>query len=243
MLKHCRKGFTLIELLVVIAIIAILAAILFPVFAAAREKARTTTCQNNQMQIGRALLMYADAYDGMYPAYNISTGLWPEALKGFLKKTTTETDSVFLCPSTSGTAPGFADANTRWTWSQGQYSSIGSYCHNGWLYDCGEADVKNPANTLFDADGYWIDAWPTHQQGIPKNGKKPPNDAGIERIALDRHQGGVVVTFVDGHAKWYKRDNLYALTFHPFDPQERPNPSGPCGDQVPGDWIYKHPSR
>jgi len=62
-----RKGFTLIELLVVIAIIAILAAILFPVFAKAREKARQTSCMNNQKQITTAILMYAQDHDEMLP--------------------------------------------------------------------------------------------------------------------------------------------------------------------------------
>ncbi len=62
-----RKGFTLIELLVVIAIIAILAAILFPVFAQAREKARSTACLSNCRQIGTALFMYIQDYDEKYP--------------------------------------------------------------------------------------------------------------------------------------------------------------------------------
>jgi prepilin-type N-terminal cleavage/methylation domain-containing protein len=62
-----RRGFTLIELLVVIAIIAILAAILFPVFARAREQARKTTCLNNLRQIGTAILMYAQDYDERLP--------------------------------------------------------------------------------------------------------------------------------------------------------------------------------
>jgi prepilin-type N-terminal cleavage/methylation domain-containing protein/prepilin-type processing-associated H-X9-DG protein len=63
-----RRGFTLIELLVVIAIIAILAAILFPVFAQAREKARQAGCLSNQKQLGIAFLMYASDYDGGFPA-------------------------------------------------------------------------------------------------------------------------------------------------------------------------------
>jgi prepilin-type N-terminal cleavage/methylation domain-containing protein/prepilin-type processing-associated H-X9-DG protein len=62
-----RRGFTLIELLVVIAIIAILAAILFPVFAQAREKARQVTCTSNLKQIGTSLVMYIQDYDGWYP--------------------------------------------------------------------------------------------------------------------------------------------------------------------------------
>ncbi|MBQ7257504.1 MAG: prepilin-type N-terminal cleavage/methylation domain-containing protein [Abditibacteriota bacterium] len=62
-----KKGFTLIELLVVIAIIAILAAILFPVFAQAREKARQASCLSNMKQLGTALVLYIDDYDETYP--------------------------------------------------------------------------------------------------------------------------------------------------------------------------------
>ncbi|MGI5819861.1 MAG: DUF1559 domain-containing protein [Armatimonadota bacterium] len=64
-----RRGFTLIELLVVIAIIAILAAILFPVFARAREKARQTSCASNLKQLGLAVLMYVNDYDERFPAF------------------------------------------------------------------------------------------------------------------------------------------------------------------------------
>jgi prepilin-type N-terminal cleavage/methylation domain-containing protein/prepilin-type processing-associated H-X9-DG protein len=71
----CRRAFTLIELLVVIAIIAILAAILFPVFAQAREKARQATCQSNLKQIGTAILMYVQDYDECFPNTG-SPDLW-----------------------------------------------------------------------------------------------------------------------------------------------------------------------
>lgn len=67
-----RQGFTLIELLVVIAIIAILAAILFPVFARAREKARQASCQSNLKQLSLAFLMYAQDYDEKFPAQNLA---------------------------------------------------------------------------------------------------------------------------------------------------------------------------
>jgi prepilin-type N-terminal cleavage/methylation domain-containing protein/prepilin-type processing-associated H-X9-DG protein len=67
MARACKNGFTLIELLVVIAIIAILAAILFPVFAQAREKARSISCLSNMKQVGTALYMYVQDYDETYP--------------------------------------------------------------------------------------------------------------------------------------------------------------------------------
>ena len=72
-----RSGFTLIELLVVIAIIAILAAILFPVFATAREKARQASCQSNLKQLGLATLMYVQDSDGVFPLaqYADATGI------------------------------------------------------------------------------------------------------------------------------------------------------------------------
>jgi prepilin-type N-terminal cleavage/methylation domain-containing protein len=70
-----RRAFTLIELLVVIAIIAILAAILFPVFTQAREKARQTTCLSNAKQIGLATLMYANDYDERFPSNNGAIGV------------------------------------------------------------------------------------------------------------------------------------------------------------------------
>ena len=80
-----RRGFTLIELLVVIAIIAILAAILFPVFAKAREKARSASCESNLKQISLAVLMYAQDYDEKFPRdwfVQCVTGPRPERARG-----------------------------------------------------------------------------------------------------------------------------------------------------------------
>src|SRR4051812_4080868 len=81
-----KTGFTLIELLVVIAIIAILAAILFPVFAKAREKARQNACLSNQKQVSRAMLLYLGDNDELYPGYTLVIGpytgwLWETGLK------------------------------------------------------------------------------------------------------------------------------------------------------------------
>jgi prepilin-type N-terminal cleavage/methylation domain-containing protein/prepilin-type processing-associated H-X9-DG protein len=98
------KGFTLIELLVVIAIIAILAAILFPVFAKVREKARQTSCASNEKQIGLAITQYVQDYDEKYPArvYNGDSDTWRIAVFPYVKAT-----GVFSCPSNpSGTKKG-----------------------------------------------------------------------------------------------------------------------------------------
>ena len=96
-----RKGFTLIELLVVIAIIAILAAILFPVFARARENARKSTCQSNLKQIGIGVAMYAQDYDQTYTkawyfgcVNNPSAPNWRDVLQPYIKNT-----GIFRCPS------------------------------------------------------------------------------------------------------------------------------------------------
>jgi prepilin-type N-terminal cleavage/methylation domain-containing protein/prepilin-type processing-associated H-X9-DG protein len=103
---HTRgsHGFTLIELLVVIAIIAILAAILFPVFAKARERGKATTCLSNLKQIGTGLAMYADDYEGVLPrALSILDARpgYPQALPQVLSSHTSSLE-IFHCPSDAG---------------------------------------------------------------------------------------------------------------------------------------------
>lgn len=94
---HRGRGFTLIELLVVIAIIAILAAILFPVFAQARAAARKAACTSNMKQIGLAMQSYSTDYDGYMPPSQLpSTGAnvsWPTMLFPYVKN-----EGVFVCP-------------------------------------------------------------------------------------------------------------------------------------------------
>lgn len=92
-----NKGFTLIELLVVIAIIAILAAILFPVFAKAREKARQASCISNEKQLGLALMQYTQDYDELFPARqynNDAAQSWRAVVYPYIKAT-----GVYMCPS------------------------------------------------------------------------------------------------------------------------------------------------
>jgi prepilin-type N-terminal cleavage/methylation domain-containing protein len=112
-----QRGFTLIELLVVIAIIAILAAILFPVFAQAREKARQTTCLSNNKQIGLGFMMYVQDYDETFPPSRITTTKndtsgrswpWSVTILPYIKNY-----DVYTCPSNNTPA----DQNaTGWFW-------------------------------------------------------------------------------------------------------------------------------
>ncbi|MBW3625814.1 MAG: DUF1559 domain-containing protein, partial [Armatimonadetes bacterium] len=107
-----RGGFTLIELLVVIAIIAILAAILFPVFAKARERARQTSCLNNMKQLGTGFQMYMDDYEGHYPNAGVANqptreGGWVDCAAGHFKIDVrkgslfpyVKTEQAYKCPS------------------------------------------------------------------------------------------------------------------------------------------------
>jgi len=101
------KGFTLIELLVVIAIIAILAAVLFPVFAKVREKARQTVCLSNEKQIGLGFMQYVEDYDEVFPmAYNDNCGaggtIWPYEIGPYLQHNVLNAPNgqsgIFACP-------------------------------------------------------------------------------------------------------------------------------------------------
>lgn len=125
--RKCRPGFTLIELLVVIAIIAILAAILFPVFGQAREMARAATCLSNMRQLSSGILMYAQDYDEALPMvtnYAAPTSapdrVWTGSIQPYIRNT-----GAFLCPSAPG-ARFTADWNGR-GWVPIGYNSTTGY--------------------------------------------------------------------------------------------------------------------
>src|SRR5437867_12863837 len=89
-----KRGFTLIELLVVIAIIAILAAILFPVFGRARENARRSSCQSNLKQVGLGFMQYVQDYDELMPNRLLGNVDLHTRLQPYIKST-----QIFNCPS------------------------------------------------------------------------------------------------------------------------------------------------
>jgi len=138
---NTRKGFTLIELLVVIAIIAILAAILFPVFAQAREKARQISCASNEKQLGLAITQYTQDNDEMYPQGTDTNwnNSWPLAVQPYVKSY-----GVFRCPDDSNTS---FESGYSWMGVAVSYASNGNI---GWV---------NNANTMIGVMGVaqsWI---------------------------------------------------------------------------------------
>jgi prepilin-type N-terminal cleavage/methylation domain-containing protein/prepilin-type processing-associated H-X9-DG protein len=164
-----RRGFTLIELLVVIAIIAILAAILFPVFAQAREKARGASCLSNLKQMGLAWMMYAQDYDERYPTADPGTWGRCSDMKdrgafggwiGNLLVPYSKNVNIFTCPSNPQLSA-VNDDQKQTCWKANvvpyRYTSYG-YNYDS-LWDQGMSSVNRPAEliAIYDAISAWTD--------------------------------------------------------------------------------------
>ena len=120
--SYKKSAFTLIELLVVIAIIAILAAILFPVFARARENARRSSCQSNLKQIGLGFAQYTQDYDELYPSFASGAPNWDAAIQPYVGTKVVNSNGtastaiqplIFHCPSDSYNLASGGQAPTR----------------------------------------------------------------------------------------------------------------------------------
>jgi prepilin-type N-terminal cleavage/methylation domain-containing protein/prepilin-type processing-associated H-X9-DG protein len=186
-----RKGFTLIELLVVIAIIAILAAILFPVFAKAREKARQTSCLSNEKQIVLGILMYSQDYDERLVPYatdNHAGGryAYPELLMPYIKNT-----QIFQCPSKSAVVI----ANWGFSYQMGYVLHCNICAPDGAR---SMAEIVRPSGIVVLAES-WADVRPN-----PVRGDGFVCAADWAWGADYRHNEGMNYGFLDGHTKWLK---------------------------------------
>ncbi len=189
------RGFTLIELLVVIAIIAILAAILFPVFAKAREKARQSSCLSNLKQLGLAMNQYCADYDGTYPQihtvdlltgkYQVSTGTtsgmylsWEDRLEPYMKNT-----QLHVCPSASYTGTGLAHSYTY------------NYNFGAWQFPTIDAEIVQPASKGLLGERGTSALYHYIYTGSDNGGSI--------------HNEGGNMLMADYHAKWFKYGSTY----------------------------------
>jgi prepilin-type N-terminal cleavage/methylation domain-containing protein/prepilin-type processing-associated H-X9-DG protein len=215
-----RKAFTLIELLVVIAIIALLAAILFPVFSRARESARRSSCQSNLKQIGISILQYAQDYDERQIFDSVTPGvvgpsIWVTTLQPYIKSA-----QVWRCPSdTNATIPSVGNGNSSYVINN-MYTNMGggnagpTSSTIGGTRTVALAAIPSPATTIQVTDNKSDDesrmstsnvgsyAWEGSIATGTSNGFDTMGHIG------ERHLETVNVLYCDGHVKAQKLDSI-----------------------------------
>lgn len=208
-----RQGFTLIELLIVISILALLAALLFPVFQSVREKARTTACLSNQRQIGLASMMYSEDNNGAllqyyYSGFPINQGYWPNRLFPYL----TNRD-ILICPSRSRLPDAITEGVKEQTGETG-YGLAYPYPGSGY-YPLSQ--YQSPAQHAYLMDG--IGTGSVSQTEVYKayvnlpypDPNVPSNNYAFHASPDPRHLDRVNVIFLDGHARAISLIALYGL--------------------------------
>lgn len=217
-MRSAKLGFTLIELLVVIAIIAILAAILFPVFAQAREKARTGSCASNLKQVGLSWMMYLQDYDEriLPPCDGNTCWYYRNPLQPYVKNV-----KVFQCPShpvePQGQWASFPPYDEYW------YGSYGYNCKIDWSANSQYPAIQKVAEAAVFLDTY---AWPVRPHDSCLWHWGLPDDTGLGNW----HSDGLNLAFSDGHVKWMRRSKIDTVLWAGW--YARSDCPG-CGTQIP----------
>jgi prepilin-type N-terminal cleavage/methylation domain-containing protein/prepilin-type processing-associated H-X9-DG protein len=225
------RGFTLIELLVVVAIIGLLVAILFPVFARARENARRASCLSNLKQMGLAMMQYVQDYDEQFPTsvtpapagtpsssvpggfWSGTNIFWPQLLFPYHKNF-----QVFLCPSRPVTDadqhPYFGNYGinqyiTPETGSGVKLSVLQAPASVYLCMDAGTYEIRPIAHySVTQPDGSYSYLPGTGDLGVALVGSYALHAGLTPDYQSGRHFGGVNVAFADGHAKWLKSSEV-----------------------------------
>ena len=217
--QKTRSAFTLIELLVVIAIIAILAAILFPVFARARENARRSSCQSNLKQIGLGIIQYQQDYDEKFPLAMMSPAPgsvlgWSAVIQPYTKST-----QILQCPSEPNPANNGTPQANGYTdyWYNASLSWNGSATAPNYATSVSTASVLFPTLTVMTGDGggsgttYSAQRLNGNSCTSREDFAKPgvPTMPGIVVATCNsgsRHLDGMNLSYTDGHVKWTKSE-------------------------------------